>query len=94
MADETHLAFLVVPPSFVLPSYQPDVSDEDVSALDLHGPEDALVLNIVTLHADGHATVNLKGPVIIHRHTLAAKQVVPRNVADFPLQQPLKLASA
>jgi flagellar assembly factor FliW len=94
MTDEPRLSFLVVPPTLVLDNYHPDVSEEDVSALGLQSPEDALVLNIVTLHADGHATVNLKGPVIINRHTLAAKQVVPRNVADFPLQHPLNLAPA
>ena len=94
MTEQPRLSFLVVPPTYVAESYQPDLADEDVEALELHGPDDALVLNIVTLHNDGKATVNLKGPIVINRHTLAAKQVVPRNVADFSLQHPLPVALA
>ena len=92
MADQPQVAFLVIPPSFVVEDYQPDLSDEDVEALGLQGPDEAMVLSIVTLHGDGKATVNLKGPVIINRHSLTAKQVIPNNVAEFPLQHPLILA--
>lgn len=89
MLDEPRLAFLVIEPGYVVPDYAPEISDADVQALGLERAEDAWVLNIVTLHPDGRATVNLKGPLLINRHTLVGRQVIPLNVSQFPLQHPL-----
>jgi flagellar assembly factor FliW len=94
MAEDPSLSFLVIEPSYVTDTYQPDISETEVEGLGLSRAEDAWVLNIVTLHRDGNATVNLKGPVLINRHTLVAKQVVPLNAADYSLQHPLPLAPA
>ena len=87
--DDPRLAFLVVPPSLVKPDYRPDVSAEDVAFLNLQASEDALVLNVVTLHGDRRATVNLKGPILLNRRTLIGKQVVPVNATDYSVQHPL-----
>jgi flagellar assembly factor FliW len=94
MAGDPNLSFLVIEPSYVTDTYEPDISEAEVEGLGLTHAEDAWVLNIVTLHRDGHATVNLKGPVLINRHTLVAKQVVPLNAADYSLQHLLPLAAA
>jgi flagellar assembly factor FliW len=83
------LAFLVVPPSLVLPDYAPDLSDEDVDFLEIRHPNDALVLNIVTLKSDGSATVNLKGPIVINRHTMIGKQVVLSQSA-YAIKHPIR----
>lgn len=85
------LAFLVVPPCFVMPDYAPDLSDEDVDFLEIRNPNDALVLNIVTLKPDGSATVNLKGPIVINRHTMIGKQVV-LNQSAYPIKHPIRSA--
>ena len=50
------------------------------------------MLNIVTLRGKQSATINLKGPIVINRHTLIGKQVILANAADFTLQHPLSLA--
>lgn len=92
MLKDPNLAFLVVSPFVVLPTYEPDIPAEDVEYLELREPADALVMNIVTLRNGGRATVNLKGPIVINRHTLTAKQVVPTNVADFDLHYPLPIS--
>jgi len=89
MAEDPSLAFLVISPSFVLESYQPDISEEEVVFLGLNDPQEALILNIVTVHKNGTATVNLKGPIIINRRTLIGKQVVPLNAANYSLQHPV-----
>jgi flagellar assembly factor FliW len=86
------LAFLVVPPFAVLPTYSPDISEEDAAFLGLSKASDALLFNIVTLRPDNKSTVNLKGPVVVNRHTLVAKQVVPTNAAEYPLRHPLPIA--
>src|SRR5437588_8619459 len=69
MAEDPSLAFLVISPSFVLESYRPDISEDEVSLLGLSDPKDALIFNIVTVHGDGKVTVNLKGPVVVNRRT-------------------------
>jgi flagellar assembly factor FliW len=86
--DGEDLAFLVVPPCFVMPDYAPDLSDDDVDFLEIRNPNDALVFNIVTLKSDGSATVNLKGPIVINRHTLIGKQVV-LSQSGYAIQHPI-----
>jgi len=92
MKAEPRLSFLVIEPALALSSYQPDIAEEDLAAIGLSTPEDALVLNIVTIHGDGKATVNLKGPILINRQTLAARQTVPLNAAKLSVEHPLPLA--
>jgi flagellar assembly factor FliW len=89
--DNPTLAFLVLPALEVFPEYEPDVPPEDVKFLGLNHPDDALVFNIVTLQAKGSATVNLKGPIVINRFTLKAKQVVLANASRYSIQHPLPL---
>ena len=90
--DDPSLAFLVVPPGEVIADYQPNIPATDAEFLGLQTPEDALLLNIVTLHSDGHATVNLKGPIVLNRSTWVGKQSVPTNAADYSTQHPLPTA--
>jgi len=82
-------SFLVVPPGLVLPDYQPDISDQDVEFLELSEAADAVVLNLVTQRSDG-ATINLRVPIVINRHTLIGKQVVPQNAAALDVRYPAK----
>src|SRR4051794_35293653 len=91
MKAEPRLSFLVIEPALALSSYQPDIAEADLAAIGLRTPEDALVLNIVTIHGDGKATVNLKGPILINRTTLAARQTVPLNAAELSVEHPLPL---
>ncbi len=90
--DDPDLAFLVVAPSDVVSHYRPDIQDEDVRFLGLTDPNSALIYNIVTLRPNGRATVNLKGPIVLNRHTRIGKQVIPLNAADLALEHPLPVA--
>lgn len=89
MTEAPRQAFLVVPPSAVVSDYRPELSDEDVEFLQLETPEDAVIVNIVTLRNGGSSTVNLKGPIVFNRHTRVGKQVIPLNASRFTLQHPL-----
>lgn len=89
---EPAISFLVIAPFEVLPDYQPDIPPEDVSFLGLTSPQDAFLLNIVTLRLKERSTVNLKGPIVVNRHTMVAKQVVLANAAQYSVQHPLPLA--
>ena len=92
MVDDLSLAFLIIPPEIVVDNYEPNISPEDAASLGLENPQDALVLNIVTIHPNGEATVNLKGPIVLNRHTLVGKQVIPMNSTEYSLQHPLPMA--
>src|SRR5437660_289612 len=91
VVDDPSLAFIVVSPFEVLPNYQPDIPKEDVDFLGLSSPEDALLFTIVTLRGKGRATANLKGPIVINRHTAKGKQVVLANAAQYQLQHSLPI---
>ncbi len=83
------LAFLVMSPFVVVPDYRPAIPDEDARFLGLKGPEEALIVNIVTVSGPQQATVNLKGPIVLNRRTLTAKQVIPVNAPNFSVAHPL-----
>ena len=85
------LAFIVIDPFLVLPDYQPDIPQADVDFLGLKEASDAVLLNIVTIHSTNHATVNLKGPVVVNRHTHTGKQVILTNAGDYSVQHPLSV---
>ena len=37
------------------------------------------------------ATVNLKGPIVLNRRTLVAKQVIPLNAPEYSVAHPLPI---
>ena len=89
MRDGGKHSFRVALAEMVQPDYQPDISDQDAAFLGLTDPSDAVVLNIVTVR-EGQATLNLKGPIVLNRHSMVGKQVIPRNAARFDARHPLR----
>jgi flagellar assembly factor FliW len=87
MAEEPNISFLVVSPFVVMPTYQPELSADDVEFLGLKKPEDAMIFNIVTLRGSQGPTANLKGPIVVNRLNLRAKQIIPVNAANYSVQQ-------
>jgi flagellar assembly factor FliW len=92
--NDPNLAFLVVAPQPLLPDYKPEISPEDVAFLELANDADAALLSIVTIHGPNQATLNLKGPIVLNRRTLVAKQVIPTNATQFSVQHPLPVVQA
>ncbi len=92
VADNRSLAFVVVDPFVILPDYKPDISPADVEFLGLKNPADALLLGIVTIHGQNHATMNLKGPVVINRHSHVGKQVIIANASEYSVEHLLPVA--
>lgn len=90
--DNGPLAFVIVNPFLISPDYQPNLPQADVEFLGIEDPDDALLFNIVTLHKSGRATVNLKGPIVVNRHTNIGKQVVLANASEYDVQHSLPLA--
>jgi flagellar assembly factor FliW len=92
MLDGARHAFLVVSPFLVLPDYRPDIAEEDARFLELTSPADAQLINIVTLRRSGEATINLKGPIVLNRHTMIGKQVIPNNAAQYSVHHRLPVS--
>jgi flagellar assembly factor FliW len=90
--DNNSLAFVVVNPFLVAPDYLPDIPQADVDFLGLEEATDAILLNIVTVCGPQRATLNLKGPIVINRHTRIGKQVIIANAADYSVQHSLPVA--
>ena len=91
--EDATVAFLMVEPCLIVDDYAPDIPQQDVMFLGLSSPEDAQLYNIVTVRGPGHATVNLKGPVVFNRHTGVGKQVIPNNAAEYSAQHPLPVTA-
>lgn len=81
--------FVVVAPAPFFPNYAPVIDDETVDRLGLHGPDDALVLLVVTLRdRPEDASANTLAPLVINARTRDAAQVVLTG-QPFSLRQPL-----
>jgi flagellar assembly factor FliW len=79
------LSFIVLEPGGIISNYSVEISDADVKFLDITGPEDTMILNIVTLPPDqsGKISLNLVGPIIVNRQTLVGKQCIINNHEEF-----------
>lgn len=75
---DLEIEFLAVEAKNVVSDYAVVLSDEDALGLNLSSADDALVLNIVTIHSmrPQYVTANLAGPIVVNRHTLLGKQIV------------------
>ena len=75
--EEPDVRFLVLPPGPFFPDYAPVIDDETAAALELSGPEDALLLAVVNTSADlASPTVNLAAPIVVNIATRRAAQVI------------------
>ena len=79
------VAFLVVNPYLFFADYSFDLPDEEVAALDLKGPEEVALFNIVTIPGDkaSEITVNLLAPIVINNRLKQAKQSILINSPYF-----------
>ena len=72
------VTFLLADPFLVEPGYAVDLGQDDVEALGLSSPSDALVLTVVTIPSapGGVATTNLRGPIVMNVAARVGRQVV------------------
>jgi flagellar assembly factor FliW len=75
--DVVGLRFVAVPPVAFFPWYAPIFGPEVFRAVDAAGPDDVLVLVILTLHSTAEkSTANLLGPLVVNTATGQAVQAV------------------
>lgn len=92
--DQRDVVFTVMPPGLLFSDYSVNIDEESVERLGIHAAEDAAVLAIVTLAVPPEPPkVNLLGPIVLNRHTLAAAQVVQHGT-NHGVAVPLVAAGA
>ena len=92
--NKNGLAFIVIEPGGIIPDYAVEISDSDVELLGITGSDDTMILNIVTLPSEQSSkiSVNLVGPVIVNRNSLAAKQCIINNHDKYSARYLLDLS--
>ena len=80
--EQPEIAFVVIDPLGFFPDYVVEIADPEAEALRLASPDDAAILNIVTIAENYQdTTVNLLAPLVINTKTRKAKQLVLANEA-------------
>jgi flagellar assembly factor FliW len=91
--DHEGLELVVGQPWLFFPDYAPEIADDDQTQLALETAEDALIFCAVTLPEGEESvpTMNLLGPFVVNRHTLAGRQVVLKDEVATPVRAQLDL---
>lgn len=75
--DDPYVAFPVVDPHLLEPSYHCDVTVEDMGSLALGELSEAIILAVTVIPEDpAQSTVNLKAPLLINQRKMIGKQVI------------------
>lgn len=78
--DVQDLAFIMIDPLLFRPDYQIDVPEEELQEIGVDGPENLLILAIVTVPEEQRKmTANLLGPVLINRAKKIGRQSISRD---------------
>jgi len=89
--EDPEVSLPVVNPTVFFPDYSPIISQNELEALKIEEPEQAVVLCVITVSHDVQkATVNLKAPIIINTDKRLADQVIAEN-HEYLVRQPLNL---
>ncbi len=87
--DIPSLAFVVIDPAAILPSYHFSVKKEQIKALETDNVDDLQVYVIVTMAANIlDVTVNLQGPLVLNKKKRVGQQIV-LNDPNFSTRHPL-----
>ncbi len=71
------LEFVVVSPFVFFPDYEPELDDATAGSLGLTGPEEAMVLVVLTIgESIEETTANLLGPIVINTSNNRAVQAI------------------
>jgi len=88
-ADEGGICLPVLDTFAVLSNYVFDIDDTDVRQLELKGPEDLLVVNVLVIPDNIQSmTANLAAPIIINTVTGKGKQIVLSG-SDYNVRTPI-----
>jgi len=73
--DDPDVAFIVVNPFIIFPSYSVDIRDDEELFLGIKQPADVSVLTILNV-ANSKVTANLRGPLVMNSNNYLAAQIL------------------
>jgi flagellar assembly factor FliW len=81
--DEPDLAFVIMDPFLVMPTYDVKIDEATLCELNVDDPSNLVLLVLVTIPHDRPTdlTANMQGPLVVNRETQWAKQLVLSNSA-------------
>lgn len=86
--DDPQVAFPVIEPSRLFPSYSPTVDNSMLESLGEMKDESVYLLNTITVPKDiEKMAVNLKAPIIINTDTRKGCQLIVED--DYPVKRPI-----
>lgn len=78
--DDGTMAFVVISPLTFRPDYTVEVTEEEISVLQLQSPDDAVISVIVTIPSDPKKmSANLKAPLVFNLKNRTGKQVIVKD---------------
>jgi flagellar assembly factor FliW len=87
--DDGGVCLPVIDTFSIAPDYVFDISEEDVGALEITGPEDYQVLSVLVIpEALDQMTVNYAAPIVINTKTGSARQIVLSG-GDYSVRSPV-----
>lgn len=90
-AKDQEFGFVVIEPYSYFPDYNPVIDPATAGRLGLSSPDDALMLLVVNIGADGEPPVaNLLAPIVVNKTTKTATQIVLAD-QDYPLRGTIPL---
>lgn len=88
--EEENLAFVLTSPFLIMPSYRPELTKDDMAALNLTEDSDVTFYAICVIQENlDDSTVNLRCPLVINHATRAMRQVILDNTS-FSFKHPLR----
>jgi len=88
---DLEIEFLAIEAQNAVSDYAVELGDDEARELDLTTPDEALIVNIVTIHSNRpqFVTVNLAGPIVVNRRTLLGRQIVLGGADKFSTVHPI-----
>lgn len=74
--EDPELAFIVADILKIVPDYNIELPPNEVEDVEIEKEEDALLVTLVVIAADGEVRTNLKAPIVLNKVKNLAKQVI------------------
>ncbi len=87
--EEDEISLIVTSPYEFFNDYEIKLGEETIKNLNVHSPEEVMILTTVTLNSDvKKITTNLQGPIVINTYNNFGEQIILDN-SNYRVKSPL-----
>jgi flagellar assembly factor FliW len=90
--QDDHVGFWMIDPFAFFSWYDFTLDEQTIEQLEISDLSQVFIANIITMHANGQPTVNLKAPIVVNKDNCKAKQVILSN-ESYSLRHTLNIGS-